>query len=208
MAAMQRRTFIAGLGIPAVTVSAGCVANSPGDVTEDSRQHRISVQSVDAISDQYGLAGDVAVESGGFGGEKPPRVSISLTNQGSEAIGLETGNRPVIGEQYSTSPERLWLLEPGRADTDSMKQSEDGCWITAEPVGVTEALYKTKIVQGQRKSVSAELFADGDHFEDHCPAEDTYRFEQRYQAYRQQDESGEWTVTGEFRWGFSLRVEV
>jgi hypothetical protein len=205
---MRRRTFITGLGIPAVTASAGCVVNSSGDATGDSHQHRISIHSVDTISDQYGLEGDVSVESDGFGGDKPPRVTISLTNQGSEGIGLETGNRPVVSEQYSTSSEGLWLLEPGRTNTDTMKRSDDGCWITAQPVGVTEALYKAKIVQEQTKSVSAEIFADGEYFDDQCPAEDTYRFEQQYQAYRQQDGSEEWEVTGEFRWDFSLRVEA
>jgi len=203
---MNRRKFIAGIGIPLVSLTAACVTEDSADETfTDSKHGVISIESVDSLPEQSRLDAGVDIENNSFNGSNPPQLQITMENVGDTRLQTSTGNRPVMGETSSKKTEGMWLLSP--TNNTIPDQRPEDCWAVSSPVGRRQGLVRTEFSPGQSEVVAAQLLADSTKFEGPCPNAGVYRFSRTYEIYRPSESEDEQGSTVQFDWGFNIQLK-
>ncbi|QKY20214.1 hypothetical protein B4589_007425 [Halolamina sp. CBA1230] len=205
-----RRTFLAGaslltlsgcLSAPTVDGSAGDLPGGNGSSGETRLEGTggpaVTLASVDDAPD-LPLGVEVTITEPAATEEHPPRLAVSVTNDGDEAIAIGEARAAVFEYQYSDGGFLALLPADGEYDADP------GCWRLDSAVGTTMEYRTVTLEPGESHTSDLELYAAGVE-DDACLPVGEHRFETTITRYADPEDLG----AGEERveWGFTLLLE-
>lgn len=144
------------------------------------------------------LSVDVTITESVATEEHPPRLSVSITNDGDDAVAIGEARTAVFEYQYSDGGSLVLLPAGGDWPADP------GCWRLTEGVGTTEEYRTVTLDPGASHTADLELYAAGAEA-DACLPVGEHRFETTITRYDDPDDLGAGQAAVD--WGFTALLE-
>lgn len=208
---LSRASANTGTAIPEPTATSGSTdspadpTDAPSDPSDGAGETRLRgtggpaavLASADPQPD-LPLAVDVTVTDGVATEEHPPRLRVSVTNTGEEAIAVGEARSAVF--EYVHSETGLLTLLPADGEYDA----DPGCWRLDAPVATTMEYRTEPLAPGESLDADLALYAAGVE-DDACLPVGEHRFETTMTRYADPETPGAGEQSVE--WGFSLLLE-
>lgn len=209
----NRREFLRLGGLTTVGALAGCLSNAkmpdelpdrgsddektPAGDTRPSGTGGPGVSIVETDDAPAGPAGHaVELVEDTATAEHPPRLRVTVTNDGDEPITLGEG-RAVVFSYVTDDGDSLVLLPSG-----GEYAAEPDCWRLTEGVAVTMEYRSLGLDPGESVSQELDLYATKGG--DGCLPVGDFRFETTYQVAAGEKQPGDGDTAS---WGFTLQLE-
>ena len=137
---------------------------------------------------------DVQITNNTATTEQPPKLCVTVTNTGNEAVTVGEARAVVFEYQHSVG-NALFLL-PVEFDAPAAPD----CWRLTEPIAVTQEYRTERLDPGASLSSELSLYASAQSPAGTCLPVGEHRFESSYTLTPGDDQQG-------FSWGFSVLLE-
>jgi hypothetical protein len=146
------------------------------------------------VTPSVGVADDVATA------DHPPRLRVTIANDGDEAVGVGEGRAAFF--EYVTSESGSLILLPTAGEADY--PAEPDCWRLTEPIAITEEYRTVRVDAGASERRTLSLYGAADDEPDACLPVGQHRFETTISVGPADGIASEGESA---QWGFSVLLE-